>query len=113
MHRQRNASFGGATSVVAVPGHTLRGIGVRARCEKESSGIFHVVVVGGNQHDKASNSDGVEAKQNGGTSLKSVSQIACKETEEASDDIWRHRQKLSLIVLVAEVLDNRWQEERE
>ena len=113
LHGECNASFRGASSIVTIPCHTLRHIGVNARGEEERSSIFDVVIVGGDEHDQTRDGDQIEADHDNATRLKPVGHITCRYGKEASDNVRGDCHELGGVILVAKVFDDCWEEKRE
>ena len=113
LHGECNASFRGASSIVTVPCHTLRHIGVNSRGEEERSSIFDVVIMGGDEHDQTGNGDQVEADHDNAARPKLVRHVTCRYGEEARNNVWGNCHELGGVILVAKVFDDCWEEKRE
>ncbi len=113
MHRESDAALCRAARVVAVPSHALWNIGVDTSSEEKGAGILDVMVVRRVQHGEADDSDYVEADHHDAAALDSVGHVSSGEGEETGYYVWRDCHQLSSVVLVAQVLDDGWEEEGE
>jgi len=58
--RNANTTLRGATDVVAVPGHTLRDVGVDTDCGEEGANVLDSVIIAGVEHREADDGHNVE-----------------------------------------------------
>ena len=113
MHGDADTTLGGPANVVAVPGDTLRDVGVDTASEKEDTGVLDMRVVGSNLENDTEHSGEGETDHEDTTSTQSVGKVSAGDTAEASNDVGRDTHKLSLFVAVAEGIDDSGQEKRE
>lgn len=112
VHSNPYPALDSTTNVVAIPGNTLRDIGIDAGGEKEAASVLDMWAFGCNEHDKPRQCDAVEADHEDTASLESVCQKTSSNAAEACHNVRRDRHELSSFVRVAEGLHDRWQEER-
>lgn len=113
VHGDTDTALGGATDVVAVPGDTLRDVGVDARGHEEDTGVLDVRVLRCDLHDQAENGGDGEADHEDATSAETVGHVTTGDAAEAGNDVRGHAHELSLLVAVAKSLDNGGKEQRE
>ncbi|KAH0294548.1 high-affinity nicotinic acid transporter, partial [Aureobasidium sp. EXF-3399] len=113
VHGDTDTALGGTTDVVAVPGDTLRNVGVDTASEEEDTGVLDVRVVGSDLEDDTEHGGEGETDHEDTASAQLIGKVSAGDTAEASNNVGRDTHKLSLFVAVAESLDDSWQEKRE
>ncbi len=112
LHRKSNASLRRATDVVAVPGHALRDVGVNSGCEEKGPCVLDAGGVRPVKNGQADDAYQVEADHYDTPSLDPIGYESCCETKATGNNIWWNRQQLGLVVSIAKVLDDGWEEKR-
>ena len=60
--------------------------------------------VGGNEEDETSNSDKAEEDHERSTFLGPISEVPCRDSGNAPEDVWRNTHELRLVVRVSHIL---------
>lgn len=113
VHGNTNTALEGTTDVVAVPGDTLRNIGVDTAGDEESSKVLGAVGVDSGEDDETDHSDKAESNHVDTTLAVSVSSETATNGEETGNNVGRNRHELSNLVGVAKRLDDGGKEDRD
>jgi hypothetical protein len=111
VHRNAHTTLQAAADIVAVPGNTLRNIGIDAACKEETASVFDSCVVRRDEHDESNDSGAEEADHEHAASLQAIREIAAADTADAGCHVGGDGHQLGGFVRVAQGADDGGEEE--